>query len=299
MLGLRTFFQNIVLFLTNLYFQNQESRMSDFNIQDQMPNIQSSMIWKFAIGIIVIIFALSAFETIGAGERGVVFSKINGVQDVILDEGLKFKLPFIEDIILIDVKIQKSETPANASSKDLQTVSSIIAINYHVDPGAVNEVYQKIGVAFKGRVIDPAVQEAMKAVTAQFTAEELITRRSEVKDQIKASLTDRLQQFNILVDEFNIVDFSFSKTFNDAIEAKQTAEQRALQAQRDLERIRIEADQKIAQAQAEAESQRLQKSTITPTLLQLRAIEKWDGHFPQVIGGAMPFIDLKSISPQR
>lgn len=256
-------------------------------------------LWKIAAGILIVIIAFSSFEVVGAGERGVVFSQFGGVKDIILDEGLRFKLPFIEDIIPMDVKVQKSETPASAASKDLQTVSSTIAINYHVDPAAVNKVYQNIGVQFKSRVIDPAVQEAVKAVTARFTAEDLITRRSEVKDQIKESLTDRLRQFHIIVDEFNIVDFAFSQVFNDAIEAKQTAEQRALQAQRDLERIRIEAEQKITQAKAEAEAQRLQRETITSTILQLRAIEKWDGKFPQVIGGAMPFIDLRNLTPQR
>jgi regulator of protease activity HflC (stomatin/prohibitin superfamily) len=163
----------------------------------------------------------------------------------------------------------------------------------------VNVIYQEIGLFFKERIIDPAVQEAVKAVTAQFTAEELITRRSEVKEQIRESLAKRLLVFNIIVDDFNIVDFSFSREFNAAIEAKQTAEQQALKAKRDLDRIKIEAEQKVTQARAEAEAQRLQRETITPTILQLRAIEKWDGKFPQVIGGAMPFIDLGSLTPQK
>lgn len=272
--------------------------MSDYDIREQMP-VQNLPVVKIAIGLIAVLLLYNSFEIVGAGERGVVFSRFGGIQDRILDEGLRFKLPFVEDIIPMDVKIKKSETAATASTKDLQTVSSTIALNYHIDPSAVNTIYQEIGVFFKERIIDPAVQEAVKAVAAQFTAEELITRRQEVKDTIKLSLTERLRNFNMIVDEFNIVDFSFSQTFNNAIEAKQTAEQQALKAQRDLERIRIEAEQKIASAQAEAEAQRLQRATITPTLLQLRAIEKWDGHFPQVVGQAMPFIDLKTLSPQR
>ncbi len=218
---------------------------------------------------------------------------------MILNEGLQFKIPFIEDIIPVDVKVQKSETDATAASKDLQTISSTIALNYHIDPGEVNTVYQKIGIFFKDRVIDPAVQESVKAVAAEFTAEELITRRSEVSQKIEDTLKERLLAYNIITDEFNILDFSFSREFNAAIEAKQTAEQQALKAKRDLERIKIEAEQKIAQAKAEAESQRIQRETITPTLLQLRAIEKWDGQFPQVIGGAMPFIDVGSLTPQK
>ena len=269
--------------------------MSDY---EQIPGPNIPYV-KVLVGIFVVLFLYNSYSVIGAGERGVVFSKFGGVQDRVLDEGIQFKLPFIEDVIAVDVKIKKSETAATASTKDLQTVSSTIALNYHVDPGSVNTVYQEIGIFFKERVIDPAVQEAVKAIAARYTAEELITKRAEVKDEIQLSLTDRLRNFNMVVDEFNIVDFSFSQTFNLAIEAKQTAEQQALKAQRDLERIRIEAEQKIAQAEAEAESQRLQRQTITPTLLQLRAIEKWDGHFPQVIGQAMPFIDLKTISSQN
>jgi regulator of protease activity HflC (stomatin/prohibitin superfamily) len=147
-------------------------------------------------------------------------------------------------------------------------------------------------------VVDPAVQEAVKTVTAHITAEEMITRLAEVKDAIKENLGERLMRFNILVDEFSIINFEFSHEFNVAIELKQTAEQSALKAKRDLDRIKIEAEQRITQARAEAEGQRLQRETLTPILLQLRAIEKWDGKLPQVSGGATPFIDLNSLKPK-
>jgi len=142
----------------------------------------------------------------------------------------------------------------------------------------------------------------MKAVTAKYTASQLITQREDVKNNIRLLLKERMAGFNIVVDDFSIVDFSFSKVFTDAIEAKQTAEQLAIKAQRDLERIKIEAEQKIAQAQAEAESLRLQKTNVTTELIRLReiemqskAIEKWDGHLPQYTGGAMPFINVDRI----
>ena len=252
------------------------------------------------VGVIVILaIALNSFETVGAGERGVVFSQFGGVLEDVLGEGLRFKIPFVEDIIKMDVTIQKSQTQATASSKDLQIVSSTIALNHHVDPAAANTVYQDTRGAYKSRIIDPAVQESVKAVTAQFTANELITRRAEVSTQIKETLAKRLRVHNIVVDEFNIIDFSFSKVFNDSIEAKQTAEQSALKAERDLDRVKVEAEQKITSARAEAEGQRLQRETITPALLQLRAIEKWDGHLPQVTSGGTPFIDLKNLRGGR
>lgn len=249
-----------------------------------------------AIGVAILLFLVYnfAFQTVGAGERGVVFSKFGGVQQQVLGEGLHFKIPFIEDIIPVDVKVQKSQTRAEASSKDLQTVSSIFAINYHVDPAQVHVVFQDVGVDFKSRIIDPAVQEAVKAVTAQYSAEELITKRPGVRNDIKAILKDRLLDFHIVLDEFSIVAFEFSPEFDAAIESKQTAEQNALKASRDLERIKVEAEQKITQAKAEAEAQRLQALTITPNILTLRAIEKWDGKMPTVVGGdgGVPFINV-------
>ena len=142
----------------------------------------------------------------------------------------------------------------------------------------------------------------VKAVTALYTAVELITQREKVRSEIKEHLKSRLIGYNILVDDFSIVNFKFSQQFTQAIEAKQTAEQFALKAQRDLERIKIEAEQKVAQAKAEAEALRLQKANISPELVKLRqieaslkAIEKWDGHMPKVTSGSVPFIDVKSL----
>jgi regulator of protease activity HflC (stomatin/prohibitin superfamily) len=255
------------------------------------------------IGIVMALFVIYnfAFETVGPGERGIVFSKFGGVSDHVLDEGIHFKIPFVEDIIPMDVKVQKSQTRAEASSKDLQTVSSIFAINYHVDATKVHVVFQEIGVDFKSRIIDPAVQEAVKAITAQYSAEELITKRPQVRNDIKDMLKVRLIEFDIILDQFSIVAFEFSPQFNAAIEAKQTAEQNALKATRDLERIKVEAEQKVTQAQAEADAQKIQALTITPAILNLRAIEKWDGHLPMVMGGdgATPFIDLNNLQNVR
>lgn len=266
------------------------------SLRDSLRRILGGGLSSLVLVIFLLILVFNSFQVVGAGERGVVFSKFGGIQQGVRGEGLQFKIPFIQQIIPVDVRIQKAETDSSASSKDLQTVDSRIALNYHIAPDLAAQIYQEVGVLFKERLIDPSVQEAVKAVTAQFTAEELITRRAEVSIMIKEMLSERLVNRHILVDEFNIVDFNFSPVFNDAIEAKQKAEQDALKAQRDLERIKIEAEQKVTEAQAEAESQRLQRETITDTILQLRAIEKWDGVLPQVTSGAVPFIDLKALS---
>ena len=208
----------------------------------------------------------------------------------------------MQKIVKADVKVHKSQTEAESVSKDLQDTHSIIAVNYHIVPEMAGWVYQNIGAQYKERIIDPAVQEVVKAITAKYTAVELITQRERVRSEIKDLLRSRLIGYNISVDDFSIVNFRFSQQFTQAIESKQTAEQFALKAQRDLERIKIEAEQKVTQAKAEAEALRLQKANITPELVKLRqieasmkAIEKWDGHLPKVTGSSVPFIDVKTL----
>lgn len=254
------------------------------------------------IGIIIFIFLFAKpWAQVGPGQRGIVLN-FGAVQPRVLEEGLHLRIPVMQDVIMMDVKVQKTETDAAAASSDLQDVSSRVALNYHIVPDKANIVYQKIGVHFKERIIDPAIQEVVKAVTAKYTAEELITKRPAVSEAMRAALTDRLKDHNIAVDAFSIVIFSFSKVFTEAIEAKQTAEQLALKARRDLERIKIEAEQKITAAKAEAESLRLQRANISSDLIELRrieanmkAIEKWNGILPQVAGGgAIPMIGLGS-----
>jgi prohibitin 2 len=249
--------------------------------------------------ILIILLIIKPWVQIGAGERGIVLN-FGAVQDTVLGEGLHFRIPMVQEVVLINVQVQKATTDAAAASSDLQDVNSTVAINYHIAPDKANIVYQNIGIQFKERIIDPAVQEVVKAVTAKYTAEQLITKRPAVSDAMKSTLTDRLKEHNITVDAFSIVGFSFSKIFMEAIESKQTADQLAQKAQRDLERIKIEAEQKITTARAEAESLRLQRANISRELIDLRrveanlkAIEKWNGILPQVTGnGAVPLIGV-------
>lgn len=261
------------------------------------------------IAFFVVLFLLlgagcSAFHVVPAGHRGVKFNVFKGVTPHSYDEGLAWKIPYIENFINIDVRIDKVEHQASAASKDLQVVAATIALNFRPDPSKAHALYQTIGLSYRERVIDPAIQESVKAVTASFTAEELVTKREEVKAKIQESLVRRLSRDNILVAELNLTDFQFSRSFNDAIESKQTAEQLALKATRDLDRIRIEAQQRIAQARAEAEAQRLLAGSITQQVVELRridafqqAIAKWDGKMPQVSGSALPFWDVLKGGP--
>ena len=255
-----------------------------------------------AVVLFVLMFA-KPWVTVGPGQRGVVMN-FGAVQPGVLDEGLHLRIPIMQEVAMLDVKVQKAVTDTVAASADLQDVTSTVALNYHLVPDKANVVYQAIGSSYKERIIDPAILEVVKAVTARYSAEELITKRPQVSEAMRLALTERLKEYNIAVDAFSIVAFSFSKVFAEAIEAKQTAEQLALKARRDLERIKIEADQKITAAKAEAESLRLQRANISADLIELRrieanlkAIEKWNGILPKVTGGGgVPLIgvgDLK------
>jgi prohibitin 2 len=252
------------------------------------------------VGLIIFVFIfLRPWAEVGPGQRGIVLN-FGAVQKQVLEEGLHLRIPVMQEIVLMDVKVQKAETDAAAASADLQDVTSRVALNYHIVPDKANIVYQRIGVQFKERIIDPAILEVVKAVTAKYTAEELITKRPSVSEAMRLALMERLIVNNIAVDAFSIVIFSFSRIFTEAIESKQAAEQLALKAKRDLDRIKIEAEQKITAARAEAESLRLQRANISPDLIELRkieanmkAIEKWDGILPQVTGGgSIPLIGL-------
>lgn len=240
---------------------------------------------------LLIIFGAS-IKTVDAGEQAVVtrFGKIKGAT---LAPGVHFLLPFIDQTYTFDTREQKKETDAAAASADLQTVTAKVAVNHHVDPQNVNRLYQEVGKDFENRVVDPAVQESVKAATAQYTASDLITKRPEVKQKIKDSLTTRLAARYIILDDISITNFDFSDAFNAAIEAKQVAAQNVATAQQQLEQAKINAQQTVAQAQAAAEAQRAQQQTLTPELLQKYAIDKWNGQLPgTVTADAVPFLNL-------
>ena len=240
-------------------------------VKGMMKKVLPRIIGLLAVVAVFLLF-LNPFVVIGAGERGVVLN-FGAVSPTVLGEGLHFRIPIMQKIIKLDVKVQKAQTDAEAASKDLQETFSTIALNFHILPEKVNWIYQKLGADFKERIIDPAVQEVVKAVTAKYTAVEVITQRERVRSEIRELLKQRLNGYNIIVDDFSIVNFKFSSQFTQAIENKQTAEQLALKANRDLDRIKIEAEQKVTQARAEAEALRLQKENVTTPLVKLRQIE--------------------------
>ncbi len=245
----------------------------------------------------------NAVVIVDAGHVGVV-TRFGAVTGKIFEQGLSYKLPFAEAVWIADVRTEKEQVDAAAASRDLQEVKSTIALNYHLDARQAATVYRQIGPQYKTRIVDPAIQEAFKFTTAQFTAEELITQREVVKNRAREFLRDRLGAFNVLVDELNIVSFEFAKSFNDAIEAKQVAAQRVQQSLREQERAKVDAETKaisaegdaqatLRRARAAAEAQTLQRQTLTELYVQFLAVDKWDGKMPQVTGsGGTPFIQI-------
>ena len=257
------------------------------------PNIVNvgkggSSVKKIIVTVIVVLIALiivlNAFTAVTSGHTGVV-TTFGKVSDQVLSEGLHFKIPFVQNIILVDNRVQKAEAECSSASKDLQTVRSTIAVNYKIMNSYSASVYKNIGMDYESVIITPAIQECVKAVTARYTAEELITNRQTVSDLMSEQLKEKISSYGIDIQIFNIISFEFTEEYNAAIEAKQTAQQNALKAEQDLQRIKVEAEQTVAEAEAEAEAYRLKSEQITPEIILMSYIDKWDGRLPTVASG--------------
>lgn len=221
------------------------------------------------------------------GYEGVLIDKAaGGVQSEALSAGWHFKMPITQHIEEMEIRTQKEETSAEASSKDLQIIQTNVAINYRPQEGTTPKLYNTVGTDYKARIIDPVIQESVKATTARYTAEELITKRELVKAEISADIANKLKGNNIIVDGTYITNFKFSDEFSKSIEAKQIAQQNALKAENDLARIKVEAEQKVATAKADAEAIKIKGDALkqNPSLVKLEWVQKWDGKMPYYYG---------------
>jgi prohibitin 1 len=246
---------------------------------------------------LIALILFTPFVIVNAGERG-VFMQFGEVQDRVLGEGIHFIIPIINTVKKLSVRVQKQEISAEASSKDLQDVFTDVALNWHIIPTEVNTIFQEIGDenAVIERIINPAVEEVLKAVMAKYTAEEIITKRGEVKAGVDDSLTTRLASYHIDVDDISLVHVHFSEQFGEAVEAKQIAEQEAKRAEFIAQKAVKEAEAKVNLARGEAEAQRLLRETLTPEILHKQAIEKWDGKLPKILGnGGTKLLDLSKV----
>jgi len=258
------------------------------------------------IAVIGLVVATSVFVRVPSGYRGVLMT-FGKVEDKVLQEGLNYKVPFSQTVVLMNVQIQKAESTESTATKDLQEVSTTVAVNFRLDPIKVNDIYKDLREDYVSRVIKPNIEESLKATTAEYRAEELVTKRAVVKSTFDDILVERLSVFNIDVISVSLTDFQFSTSFAAAIEAKVIAEQEALQAKNTLEQIRYEAQQQIIQAEAAknatiaraegdafaqiiqanatAKSIKLITEQMTAEYSQYLWLQQWDGQLPVVYSG--------------
>ena len=264
-----------------------------------------------AIGIIVLILigvvATASVKIVDSGHRGVLLHwNAVDLTSPPLAEGLHFVVPFQDEVVNIEVRTLKYANDARSASKDLQTVETTVTVNYHPDKEGVHRLYKNLGLDYENRVIQPAIEETVKQVTANYNAEELITKRPLVKADIESSIRERLNQFDVVTEVISITDFEFSPLFAQAIESKVEAEQKALKAENDLRRIEVEARQReanaiglananIAEAKGEAEAIAIINKALSenPNYLEWLKTQAWDGKLPLVVGeGGTPFIQI-------
>ena len=237
--------------------------------------------------VIFIVIGLNCITTVPTGFVGVK-TRFGKVQEDVIQEGLNMKAPFIEKIVKIDCKTKKVETTAAGSTKDMQNVSASIAVNYNVNKETANSLYREVGKEYEDVIINPAVQESIKSTLAQYTAEELITKRSEVSNKIQDALIEKIQDRGFIVTEFNLVNIDFSEEYDKAIETKAVKQQEVETAKAELEKQKIQNEKEIAEAEKDAKVMELQNQQITENTLRLKELEvkqslinKWNGALPQ------------------
>jgi regulator of protease activity HflC (stomatin/prohibitin superfamily) len=260
------------------------------------------------IGIIVVLLFLcillwGTFVIVPAGSRGVVLWW-GSVENRIMGEGLNFKVPMTETVIKVDVRVQPHPfREIDASSKEYQIVKMTGMMNFHIDPAFVNDLYQKVGLDFADKVIDPAFNDFVKEVVPTYPIGEILPKREEIRQTAMKKLGNNLSRYHIIVDDIYFANIRFSPEYERAIEAKQVAQQQVETQKQVLAQREIEAQQKVATAKGEAESilvvaqeqakaNEVLSHSITPILVSYKSIERWNGSLPQVSGGAVPFIEL-------
>ncbi len=238
--------------------------------------------------VLVIFVGINCFTIVDAGHTGVVVT-LGKVKEGVLQEGIHFKAPFVQKVIKIDNRIVKLDVDTEAFSKDLQTVTTTIAINYRVDTSKSYSIYKNIGADYENILVVPAVNEVLKAITAQYTAEESVTNRTLISDGLINGLNEKLNNIGLYVTDVNIINFDFSEAFIDAIEEKQVAEQKLLKAETEkktaITNAEAQAQTTKIKAEAEAEANNKIKASLNDDIIRSKFYDKWDGKLPQAMGG--------------
>jgi regulator of protease activity HflC (stomatin/prohibitin superfamily) len=253
--------------------------------------MEKSRLKKLIIAAVAVVFALAiavnCFTIVEAGHTGVVVT-LGRVNEGVLQEGIHFKAPFVQDVIKIDNRIVKLEVDTEAFSKDLQTVATTLAINYRVDTSKSYSIYKNIGSDYEAVLVAPAVNEVLKAIVAQYTAEESVTSRSLISDGLVTGLNEKLNSIGLYVTDVNIINFDFSEAFITAIEEKQVAQQQLLKAETEkqtaITNAEAEAETTRIKAEAEAEANNKIRASLDDNVIRSKFYEKWNGELPQAMG---------------
>ena len=279
--------------------------------ENPMGSFEYKQLTPRTVGIVIVLLVIllvlwGTFVIIPAGHRGVILWW-GSVEKRIMGEGMNFKVPIAENVIKVDVKVQPHPfKEIDASSKEYQMVKMTGMMNFHIDPAYVNDLYQKVGLDFADKVIDPAFNDFVKEVVPTYPIGEILPKREEIRQRAMKKLGDNLSRYHIIVDDIYFANIRFSPGYEGAIEAKQVAQQQVETQRQVLAQREIEAQQKVATAKGEAESIQVVAQgqakandalsrSISPILVQYKSIEKWNGILPQVSGGAVPFVDLSKM----
>lgn len=251
------------------------------------------------IATIAVIIILNSLTTVGTGYVGIK-TRFGKVQNDVIQEGLNVKVPFIEKIVKMDCRVKKVENESEGSTKDMQDVKINIALNYNVKKDTANNLYKNVGKKYEDVIISPAIIESVKSTIAQYTAEELVTKRSEISNKIQETLTERIENQGIQVDEFSILNIDFSEEYDKAIEQKAVKQQEVSTAQAELEKQKIQNEKEISEAEKDAKVMELQNQQITDKTLKLKELEvqqqliqKWNGQLPTTtLGDNIPMLNI-------
>ena len=262
------------------------------------PNLKKIII-PIVVVVVAMIVALNSFVIVDAGHTGVVVT-MGKVSEGVLQEGVHAKIPFVQSVEKIDNRIQKLEVNTEAFSKDLQSVNTVLAINYRVDTSKSYSIYKNIGADYENVLVVPAVNEVLKAITATYTAEESVTNRALISDGLVEGLNKKLNNIGLYVTDVNIINFDFSDAFITAIEEKQVAQQQLLKAETEkqtkITNAQADAEAKKIKAQGDAEANKTINNSLTDKVIENKKIEKWNGELPKVTGGEGTIIDLGDIT---
>jgi regulator of protease activity HflC (stomatin/prohibitin superfamily) len=278
--------------------------------RDKAGNFAVGRAVATAIVVLLLLIVLGgSVVVVEAGQTGVVLT-FGRVSPVVLQEGIHFKVPFAQNVIAINNRIVKTEVTTEAFSKDLQTVSTVIAVNYHINKSSSAEIYKQVGLGYDDVLVIPAINEVLKAVTANYTAQQLVSSRGDVSILLDENLNIKLNEYGVVVDDLNIINWDFTEEYISAIEAKQVAEQNLIKTRTEQEQALViantEAQKQVIAAQAQAdkirlladataESNRTIAESLSDILIRYELLQKWDGQLPKVTGGASTFADISGL----